>query len=128
MYYNLRDYDMDLSFSSWIYRITRNEAISQFRKRKARPHGNSVDVEDYVIEAFTAEFDLNKEVDEEYLREHIGTLIDKMDLKYREVLVLKYWQDRSYEEMSDILQKPPGTVATLLSRAKQQFRKLYKEL
>ena len=41
-YQNLNDFDQDLSFSSWIYRITHNETISFFRKKNVRPEGNAV--------------------------------------------------------------------------------------
>ncbi|KKU55494.1 MAG: RNA polymerase sigma-70 factor, ECF subfamily, partial [Candidatus Moranbacteria bacterium GW2011_GWE2_47_10] len=46
---------------------------------------------------------------------------------YREVLVLKFIEDKNYREISDILEKPMGTVATLISRAKKQFREKLEE-
>jgi RNA polymerase sigma-70 factor (ECF subfamily) len=42
--------------------------------------------------------------------------------RYREVLILKFLEEKDYKEISDILEKPMGTVATLISRAKKQFR------
>ncbi len=46
--------------------------------------------------------------------------------KYREVLILKFFEDKSYREISDILKKPEGTVATLINRAKKKFKKVAK--
>ncbi len=43
-------------------------------------------------------------------------------MKYREVVLLYYFEHKSYDEISDILQKPPGTIATLLNRAKKQLK------
>ena len=40
-YTNINDFDSKLKFSSWMYRITHNEVISAYRKRKARPQGNA---------------------------------------------------------------------------------------
>jgi len=48
-------------------------------------------------------------------------------LKYREVLVLKFLEEKEYKEISDIIKKPMGTVATLISRAKKQFLQKIKE-
>jgi len=50
--------------------------------------------------------------------------LGKLSIKYREVLVLRYFEDKDYQEISDILRKPPGTVAVLLNRAKAKFKKL----
>lgn len=123
-YYNLNDFDPKLKFSSWIYRIAHNETINTFRKNKARPQGNSFDVDDDVLERFIADVDLPKEVDRTILKKVVIQTFSEMDLKYKEVLVLKYYQEKSYKEISDIIKKPEGTVATLLNRARKQCRKL----
>ena len=47
----------------------------------------------------------------------------KLPIKYKEILVLKYLEEKDYREMSDILRKPMGTIATLVNRAKQKFKK-----
>ncbi|RTZ91826.1 MAG: RNA polymerase subunit sigma, partial [Deltaproteobacteria bacterium] len=40
------------------------------------------------------------------------------------VLILKFFEDKSYREISDILKKPEGTIATLINRAKKKFKKI----
>ena len=50
--------------------------------------------------------------------------LDKMDLIYREPLSLYYLEDKSYEEIGDILRLPMGTVATRINRAKVIMRKI----
>ena len=52
----------------------------------------------------------------------IFDILAMLDLKYKEVLILRFFEEKSYEEISDILRKSPGTVATLLNRAKKQFK------
>ena len=54
-------------------------------------------------------------------------ILSEMDLKYREVLILKFVEGYSYDEISDILKKPSGTVGTLNSRAKTQFHNISKK-
>ena len=54
----------------------------------------------------------------------IEDILPLLKLEYREVLVLKFLEDKSYEEISDILKIPEGTVATRINRAKKSFREL----
>ena len=119
-YYNLRGFDVSKSFSAWMYRIVHNQTISSYRKKQVRPEGHALDVEDGVLETIVTDFDLGQSVDKALLREELNVVLAKLDWKYREVLVLRFFQDKSYEEISEILRKPPGTVATLLNRAKKQ--------
>jgi len=120
-YRNLNNFDGRLSFSSWMYRIVRNQTISQWRKTSVRPEGYSVSIDDTFIDRFVADGDVVLDLDRGILAENVGSLLAQMDEKYRDVLVLRFMEDKSYAEISDILKKPPGTVATTLSRAKKQF-------
>ena len=122
-YRNLNDFDTSLKFSSWIYRIAHNEAISHHRRRQARPQTVSVDDSDDTFASLASEVDVPHDVDRRMLAQRVRDVLAMMDPKYRDVLVLQYLEDKDYREISDILQKPMGTVATLISRAKQQFKK-----
>lgn len=127
VYKNINDFDKNLKFSSWIYRIAHNETINNFRKNKARPQvvrENKDDENNYLdLDRIASNIDIAREVNDKYLKKNIMQLLSKIDIKYREVLILKYIEEKDYKEMSDILKKPMGTIATLLNRAKKQFRK-----
>ena len=56
-------------------------------------------------------------------RERIREAIGRLDEKYREAIVLRYLEDKSYEEISDILRKPLGSVSSLITRAKRILAK-----
>lgn len=121
-YQNLNDFDMSLKFSSWIYRITHNETITHLRKKNARPKvliGSEANVN--ALNALQADLDIENNIDKKYLLESITRIIDNLDEKYKTVLILKYIEDKNYQEISYILQKPMGTVATLLKRAKEKL-------
>lgn len=124
-YQNLAAFDSSVSFSSWLYRIAHNMVVDSYRRSKARPHGNSIVLTDFEYHNLASDFDLGAVVDGALLRERIEETLKKIDVKYRDVLVLKYLEDKSYEEIGDILKKPGGSVATLLHRAKKQFMKYY---
>lgn len=122
VYLNLNDFNKDLKFSSWIYRITHNQVISGHRKLKARPEGYAVNLDDQLAKNLTAEIDIKGQVDHKILQETINSVLKKIDPKYRDVLVLKFLEEKSYQEISDILKKPLGTVASLMNKAKQEFK------
>lgn len=127
-YYNLNSFDPDLKFSSWIYRIAHNQVISNYRKLKARPQGHAIQIDEKMIRTLAANLDTKRDADLHYLAENIGRVFSAMDIKYREVLILKFLEEKEYKEISDILKKPMGTVATLINRAKKQFRKQAEKL
>jgi len=126
VYRNLNNYDEKLKFSSWIYRIAHNEAISYFRKNKKRQEDVSVDWEydEKFLQRVTNDFKINDEIDNNKLGEQIFGILYQMDIKYREVLVYKYFEEKSYDEISDIIKKPVNTVGTYMSRAKKQFNNI----
>jgi len=121
-YLYLNDFDQTLKFSSWIYRITHNQAIDFLRKKQN--YGlNFSDLEDKkIFEVVDFASDPKAETDKSLLREKIHQALKKIKLKYREVLILRYFEDKSYDEISDILRIPSGTVATLINRAKKQLK------
>jgi len=123
VYKNLNSFDAELKFSSWIYRITHNQVISNYRKNIARPQTVPIEVDDTVVHNLASDLDTSQAVDEDFLRQNIEAILEKLDIKYREVLVLKFLEDKDYKEISDILKKPAGTVGTLINRAKAKFRK-----
>jgi len=125
VYRNLNGFDTKLKFSSWIYRITHNEVISKFRKSKARPQTVTSEVSEEILDFIKADINFEKEIDNKKLREMINAVLLEMDIKYRDVMVLRYFEEKNYKEISDILRKPEGTVGTLLNRAKKQFNKIY---
>lgn len=124
----LNGFDKNLQFSSWIYRITHNETISHFRKKKTRPQKFSGEINEVLLDFLKDDSNIEKEIINEQSFERVRSSIDALDAKYKAVLVLKYIDDKSYQEISDILKKPVGTVATLLNRAKKQFAKKYKDI
>ena len=123
-YINLNDFDPRLKFSSWIYRIAHNEVVSFWRKNKARPQLVSIDDSEFnLIENLASDLDLLDEMEKLENKKNIKKILLSLKTEYREILVLKYLEEKSYEEISDILKKPLGTIASLISRAKAEFRK-----
>jgi len=121
-YRNLNSFDQSLAFSSWIYRIAHNEAMTWFRRRRVRPEGNLVAESDEVLELIASSVDSPEvQFDQGLNATAVTTALANLDPKYREVLILRYFEHKEYEEISDILQIPIGSVGTLIHRGKKQL-------
>jgi RNA polymerase sigma-70 factor (ECF subfamily) len=123
VYRNLNSFDQSLSFSSWIYRIAHNEAISWYRKLKVRPEGYLVADPTILLELLSSEGeDPESRAERKLNADLIERALEILDEKYRTILVLRYFEHLEYEEISDVLRMPVGTVGTLIHRAKKQLR------
>lgn len=117
-YRHLNSYDAKLKFSSWLYRITHNQTIDVLRYEKTRPFAQALSVEE-VSHLLYDKTDLeNKLLAQENLKKLEQAIYD-LPVKYREVLILRFLEEKGYEEIGDILKKPKGTVATLIRRGRK---------
>jgi len=124
-YYNLNEFNDELKFSSWIYRIAHNQTVSEIRKKSVRP---SVPFEKEDIDRFEDVFDIVKDIDNSFEREKIDKALSLLDEKYREVLVLRFLDEKDYIEIADILKKPTSTIGNLILRGKKLFKEEYERL
>ena len=124
IYRNLNGFDTDLKFSSWAYRITHNETMSHFRKKQSKLKITSIDDNENnnLINLLKSSLDVKKDFSSKEVSEKVRNTINLLPSKYSEILVLRYLEEKDYQEISDILQIPMGTVATLVSRAKTKFK------
>jgi len=121
-YRNLNSFDTSLSFSSWIYRIAHNEAISFYRKKNVRPEGHLVGDGDEVLSFLSSSLDTaDVKFDQSINAEEVNKALALIDEKYREPLILRFFEHKEYDEISDILQIPIGSVGTLIHRGKKQL-------
>ncbi|HDZ85415.1 MAG TPA: RNA polymerase sigma factor [Candidatus Moranbacteria bacterium] len=126
---NIDRFDIKRKFSSWIYRIAHNESVNYLKRKSKRRLVSWEDVS-------TSKDKLETSSDEESpddlwlkkeLRRDVQDALDKIPQKYREVLVLRYFLNKTYDEMSDILGKPANTIGTLLNRAKKKLSQVIKK-
>lgn len=123
-YVNLNGFDTKKKFSSWIYRITHNEAMNYISKRKklvsydTNPEcvGNITDTT-----ADTQEDNFDKKT----LTKLMEKCLSDLPLGYREPIIFYYYEDKSYDEISDILKVPINTVGTNISRGKRLLKEIY---
>jgi RNA polymerase sigma-70 factor (ECF subfamily) len=102
------------AFLAWLYRIARDRAFRELRKRRPRhlPMTEIEPTDERAVQAlFTAE-DV----------ERIHAALDELTLEHREVLVLRYLEDMTYEEIAKVVGTAVGTVRSRMHYAKRVLR------
>jgi len=126
---NLESYNTNYAFSTWLYRITTNHAIDYLRKKKLQTTSIDEPVK-------TKEGEMNIQLEDEHsgtdrkiIRKQrsdiIHEAIEDLPDKYRVVIKLRHFEELSYDEISEQLDLPLGTVKAHIFRAREM---LYKEL
>jgi RNA polymerase sigma-70 factor (ECF subfamily) len=114
-YQNLSNYDPQHKFYSWIYRMAINESLNilRVRDRSAGP------VDEQFADECAGPSDL---LADEQTRDVVLEAVDQLKPEYRAVIVLRYFVDRNYEDMSEILGIDAKTVKSRLYTARQLLK------
>jgi RNA polymerase sigma-70 factor (ECF subfamily) len=124
-YVNLFGFDTRRKFSSWIYRIVHNEAVNHIRKNKSEVR---IDENKLVDNFSNSEESVEEEFERKEAARMLNECMDRLSIKYREPLTLHYIEERTYEEISDIMRIPIGTVGTRINRGKRLLAGLIKRI
>jgi RNA polymerase sigma-70 factor, ECF subfamily len=118
---NLGKVDPDKNFKTWIFAITRNTTIDWLRKRKNIHFSEEEDFEENIpdIEPLPDEIFERKELGKE-----LGGALLKIRPDFREIILLRYTEDFTFEEIAEITGKPLNTVKSHHHRALSALRKL----
>jgi RNA polymerase sigma-70 factor (ECF subfamily) len=114
---NLNSFNTKQKFNSWIYRIVHNETLNLLKKYPGEtPLLDDVD------------FKSEENIEENFIKDETKLQVEKclreIPILYSEPLTLYYLEDKSYEEISDILRLPMGTVAVRINRAKKLMKNI----
>lgn len=126
-YVNIQSFDATRSFSPWLYRIAHNEFVNALRKRASASFLSLDWSPDIFLPQLVAEEEADQEAEQRILRGALESSLNLLDDKYREPIVLSYFQDLTYQEIADVLQIPISTVGVRLTRGKALLKKLYQE-
>lgn len=128
---NLKSYNTDYAFSTWLYRIATNHSIDYLRKRKLQTLSidDSRKTKDGELEMQLP--DESSVTDREIIRKQrqniIHNAIDELPEKYREVIRMRHMEEKSYQEIADLLDLPLGTVKAHIFRAREMLYKSLKD-
>ncbi|HUX81052.1 MAG TPA: RNA polymerase sigma factor [Candidatus Paceibacterota bacterium] len=120
-YQNIQSFDVSRPFSPWIYRIAHNFFVNALRSNSRKPF-ITVDLDAFGAHAA---YEIDPAGDEE--RAQTKIIIDRglntLVPMYREIIVLYYIEQLSYQEIAEVLHVPIGTVGIRLSRARNALKK-----
>ena len=116
----LSQYDQSRSFTAWLYKVAANHCWDMLRRRKVRQGKETEDVDEMPLEA--PEPNQLEKLIEERTSEEVRKALDKLGVRARMALVMRYYSDMSYDEIADALGVRRAFVGVVLLRARHQLR------
>ncbi len=118
-YEHLQTFNPHARFSPWLYRVAHNVFVNSIRRR-GRERISFVDLDTLFPMGVPDEAETRERITDMY--PDVEQRLSHLPAKYREVLVLFYFEEKSYEEIADILHIPKATVGVRLKRARDVLK------
>jgi RNA polymerase sigma-70 factor (ECF subfamily) len=125
-YINLQSYNSTMRFNPWIYRIAHNEFVNKIAWKSIRKLV-PIDSDELIPLAISAPEDVMRDALQEDEKRIMEEYLSQLDDKYKTPIILFYYQDLSYEEISDVLQIPPNTVGVRIKRGKDRLKAIIEQ-
>ena len=108
-------------FSTWIFTIAKNNALTELRKNKSKKTDSLWTDDGQVIDINSKEESLDSKVQNEIAIDQLNKFLDEIPENFRMAVVLRDFQELSYEEISKILEIPIGTIKSRINRGRIQL-------
>jgi RNA polymerase sigma-70 factor (ECF subfamily) len=123
-YTRLESYDPSRKFSTWMLSITSNYCIDLIRKRRAQ----LLSIDEPLPHHPNLEVDRAKGPEAQVLTDEkqqlVQTLLSELPEEYREAVVLRYWNDMSYDEIAEVMNTSVSAIKSRLFRARRDLAKI----
>lgn len=121
---NLKQYTPEYAFSTWLFKIATNNCIDFIRKKKKHTFSiNNILDDDNSIDMSHNIPSLTLDPEEKFIEKQkillMREIVEKLKPRYRRLVELRYFKEFSYEEISEELKLPLGTVKAQLFRARE---------
>ncbi len=128
---SLKSFNENYSFSTWIFKIASNNCIDFMRKKKLKTLSINVTLEqedgETTIEIPDTNYETDRNIIDEQRRRIIQDAINSLPEKYRVVIQMRHQEEKNYDEISEILCMPIGTVKAHIFRAREMLNKYLKD-
>lgn len=112
---NIKSFDLEKKFSTWLYAIARNSVIDHYRTlKRAQPIEDVWDLGD--------ESDMSEKIDDRIVFEKINKHLARLSPIQRDIIILRIWEDMSYADIAGIVGKNEGNCKVIFSRAIAELR------
>ena len=108
-------------FSTWIFTIAKNNALTELRKNKRKKTDSLWTKDGQIIDINSKEESLDSKVQNEIAIDQLNKFLDEIPENFRMAVVLRDFQELSYEEISKILEIPIGTIKSRINRGRIQL-------
>jgi len=120
---NLEQYTPDYAFSTWLFKIATNNCIDFIRRRKQvvsldRTYQNA-DGDEMVMDPKSDTLNPEEKIIKKQKIKLMQSVVEKLQPRYRSLVELRYFKEKSYEEIAQELDLPIGTVKAQLFRARE---------
>lgn len=119
-YTRLASYDPSYKFSTWLFSIANNHCIDLLRRRRAQV----VDLDEVAYSLPSGAPGPERQALDQEQRAAVARAVNRLPVAYRQVTVLRYYLDLSYEEIAQVTGLPVSTIKTRLHRARRQLESL----
>lgn len=119
-YNSLHRFKGKSTFYTWIYRIVINKA-KDLRARQKKTQQKTVDNHDF--EVYDQRLNIPKEIEDSEMLQFLFDKVNNLKEIYREIIILRFFEQMSYQDIADILGIREGTVKSRLFKAKAQLKK-----
>ncbi|MDI6734251.1 MAG: sigma-70 family RNA polymerase sigma factor [Patescibacteria group bacterium] len=119
---NIKKYEFKgFPFSSWLYQIARNQVIDHYRTKKS-----NIDIED-IKEIKNDDDTLDNQVNRNYEIEKVKNVIQNLNPEHQDIIIMKFVEELTSQEISKILNKPQSTIRVIQHRAVKNLRNMLKK-
>ncbi|MBI5218296.1 MAG: sigma-70 family RNA polymerase sigma factor [Bacteroidia bacterium] len=125
---SIHQYTPAFAFSTWLFKIATNNCIDYLRKIKKTGYRieDSIDDESYDSPLQSDTLDPEEKMIYQQKVSLMHTVVEKLKPRYRQLIQMRYFEERAYEEIAEEMQLPIGTVKAQLFRARELLYNILK--
>ena len=123
LFSSIRDFRGDASFETWVYRLVVNSCLDHKRRS-----WRLIPIADELLAVLQAPADCLGEILRGEMQQRVQSAVERLSPDLRMVIVLRYTEGLSYDEIAEVLGCSPGTVASRLNRAHKALERRLSDL
>jgi RNA polymerase sigma-70 factor, ECF subfamily len=118
---NITNYkDLGFPFSSWLYRIAKNQVIDRYRTKR-----QEVDIDSVDEEISSEDSGINEDLETKIQLERVMKMIAVLKQDYQDVLIMRFVEDLSIKEVAAVIEKSEGAVKLMQHRAIKELKRIF---